>query len=141
MVKNHLLQPLNRRTPDFLRERLARIKPAMQKFIERKWLPSAVMLIAREGKVVYHEAAGHQDCEKKTPAKKDSIFRLYSNSKAITGLATMILYEDGKLTWTTRFPNISPPLKTRKSSRRRGKSPPTGAVWGRCSPPSPPGAK
>jgi len=79
-------------------ERLARLKPAMQKFIDRKMVPNFVMLVARDGKIVYNEAQGFQDCESRTPAAADTIFRLYSNSKAITGLATMILYEDGKLT-------------------------------------------
>jgi CubicO group peptidase (beta-lactamase class C family) len=78
-------------------ERLKHIKPVMQKFIDKKMIPSAVMLIAREGKPVYYEAIGYQDCSDNTPASKDTIFRLYSNSKAITGLAAMILYEDGKL--------------------------------------------
>ncbi len=78
-------------------ERLKRIKPGMKKFIDQKMLPNLVMLVIREGKPVYYEALGYQDCTKKTPAAKDSIFRLYSNSKAVTGLATMILYEDGLL--------------------------------------------
>ena len=78
-------------------ERLERIKPAMQKFIDKKMLPNAVMLIMREGKPVYYEAIGYQDCAKDIPVSGDTIFRMYSNSKAITGLATMILYEGGKL--------------------------------------------
>lgn len=78
-------------------ERLKCIKPVMQSFIDREMIPSAVMYIAREGKPVYYEAMGYQDCINGTPAATDTIFRLYSNSKAVTGVATMILYEDGKL--------------------------------------------
>ena len=82
----------------FSSERLARVKPAMQKFIDRQVVPNIVTLVAREGKIVHYEAQGYQDCENRIPAVKDTIFRLYSNSKAITGAATMILNEDGLLT-------------------------------------------
>ncbi len=111
-------------------ERLARIKPAMQKFIERKWLPNAVMLIAREGKIVYHEAIGWQDCEKKTPVKTDSIFRLYSNSKAVTGLATMILYEDGRLTLDDPLSKYIPAFKNPAVVAQPGQIPTDGRGMG-----------
>jgi CubicO group peptidase (beta-lactamase class C family) len=81
----------------FSAERLARIAPTLQKFIDGQMIPNAVTLVAREGKIVYCNAQGYQDREKKIPAAKDTIFRLYSNSKAIAGLATMILCEDGLL--------------------------------------------
>jgi len=97
IAKKSALPTVKPEEAGFSSERLARIKPVMQKFIDRKWLPNAVMLVAREGKIVHCEALGYQDCARKTPAKTDTIFRLYSNSKAITGLATMILYEEGKL--------------------------------------------
>ncbi len=82
----------------FSSERLARIRPAMQKFIDQKMVPNIVTLIAREGKIVHFDAQGYLDCESGIPATEDTIFRLYSNSKPITGVATMILYEDGLLT-------------------------------------------
>jgi CubicO group peptidase (beta-lactamase class C family) len=97
MDKKSPLQLVKPEDAGFSSERLKRIKPALQKFIDREMLPNAVMFIAREGKPVYLEAIGYQDCVNNQPAAKDTIFRMYSNSKAITGLATMILYEDGKL--------------------------------------------
>jgi CubicO group peptidase (beta-lactamase class C family) len=92
-------------------ERLARLKPALQSFIDREMLPNAVMYVAREGKPVYFEALGYQDCAKETPAATDTIFRLYSNSKALTGLATMILYEEGKLTLDDPVSKFIPAFK------------------------------
>jgi CubicO group peptidase (beta-lactamase class C family) len=69
----------------------------MQKFIEKKKVPNIVTLIAHEGKIVHFEAQGFLDLESRKPAPKDTVFRLYSNSKPITGVAVMILYEEGLL--------------------------------------------
>ena len=81
----------------FSSDRLARIRPAMQKFVDLKKVPNIVTLIAREGKIVHFEALGYLDVENKIPVTKDAIFRLYSNSKPIAGLAVMILNEEGLL--------------------------------------------
>jgi len=78
-------------------ERLARIRPALQKFIDQRKVPNLVTLVARHGKVVHFDAQGYMDFDSQKPASKDTIFRLYSNSKPITGVATMILYEEGLL--------------------------------------------
>ena len=78
-------------------ERLARIRPAMQRFIDNNQIPCAVTLVAREGKIVHFEAQGYADCETKKPLTKDAIFRLYSDTKPITGVAAMILQEEGLL--------------------------------------------
>ena len=81
----------------FSSERLARLRPVMQKFIDQKKVPNIVTLIAREGKIVHFDAQGYLDLESRQPATKDTIFRLYSNSKPIAGTAIMILYEEGLL--------------------------------------------
>jgi len=81
----------------FSSERLARIGPGLQKYIDEQKVPNLVTLVARHGKLVYYDARGYMDFESKTPVKKDTLFRLYSNSKLISGVATMMLYEEGKL--------------------------------------------
>ncbi len=53
-------------------------------------------MVARKGKVVHLEAAGKRELEGGTPMQKDSIFRIYSMTKPITGVAMMILLEQGK---------------------------------------------
>jgi len=78
-------------------ERLTRIHPSLQKFIDQQRVPNLVTLVARHGKVVHYDAQGYMDFDTKKPASKDTIFRLYSNTKPITGAATMILYEEGLL--------------------------------------------
>ena len=81
----------------FCPERLSRIGPIMQGFIDRQKVPHLITLIARHGKIVHYEARGYMDIETKKPVKKDTIVRLWSNSKPIAGVATMICFEEGKL--------------------------------------------
>ena len=81
----------------FSAERLARIRPAMQKYIDQGKAPNITTLIAREGKLVHYETQGYLDLETRRPAGKDTIYRLYSNSKPIAGVAVMMLYEEGLL--------------------------------------------
>jgi CubicO group peptidase (beta-lactamase class C family) len=76
-------------------QRLARIVPGMQKFINMGIIPNAITLVARHGKVVHYQAQGYMDLTEKTPAKTDMICRLWSNSKPIAGVATLICVEDG----------------------------------------------
>lgn len=76
--------------------RLERIDKMVQEHIANKWIPGAVVLIVRNGKAVYHKAYGFADVENKVALKKDNIFRIASQSKAITSLAVMMMYEEGK---------------------------------------------
>ena len=76
-------------------ERLERIVPGLQQLIDEQKIPGTVTLVARQGKVVHFEAAGSRHVAAGKPMEKDTIFRLYSQSKPITGVATMILFEQG----------------------------------------------
>jgi CubicO group peptidase (beta-lactamase class C family) len=60
-------------------------------------LPGAVVLIARNGKVVMHEAFGFRDKDANAPMKTDAIFRIASMTKPIVAVATLMLMEEGKL--------------------------------------------
>jgi len=81
----------------FSSERLNRITQFFQGEVDKGAVPGAVLVVARNGKVVYHEAVGYQDREKKIPMKRDAIFRLASMSKPITSVAVMMLAEEGKI--------------------------------------------
>jgi CubicO group peptidase (beta-lactamase class C family) len=81
----------------FSSERLARIGPGLQKFIDKRMAPNLVTLVARHGKIVHYEVQGFMDFESRKPATKETIYRLWSNTKPITGTATMICVEDGLL--------------------------------------------
>lgn len=76
--------------------RISKIDGLLQEYVDNGLIPGAVGLVARNGKIVYHKAFGMRDIEENDPMKKDVIFRIASMSKAITTVAVMMLYEDGK---------------------------------------------
>src|SRR5580704_9407034 len=76
-------------------ERLSRLDAAMKKLVDDKQVADLVTLVERHGKVVDFNAHGVLDVRKSDAAQKDSIFRIYSMSKPITGVAMMMLYEEG----------------------------------------------
>ncbi len=83
--------PKHSRTEEagFSSERLARITTFFRSEVERGAIPGAVIVVARRGKVVYRQAVGYQDREKKTAMKADAMFRIYSMTKPIT--ATVVI--------------------------------------------------
>ncbi len=78
-------------------ERLQRIDKVLQEYVDKKWIAGGSAIIAHNGKIVYHKAIGYDDTEAKTKLKRDAIFRIASQTKAITSVAVMMLYEEGKL--------------------------------------------
>ncbi len=77
-------------------DRLARIRPAMQHYVDEGRLPGVITLVARRGKVVHFEQVGSRDIENKRPMQPNTILRFYSQTKPVTGAAVMMLYEEGK---------------------------------------------
>ena len=77
-------------------KRLERLTAGMQGMIDDGKLAGVVTLMARGGKLVHVHVAGVQDVESGAPMERDSIFRIYSMTKPITGVALMMLYEEGK---------------------------------------------
>jgi len=80
----------------FSSERLERLHTAMQQEVDQKRLAGLVTILARHGKVVEERTYGKKDIASGAPMTKDTIFRIYSMSKPVTGVAMMILYEEGK---------------------------------------------
>lgn len=80
----------------FVPERLERIDDAIEAAIEDGEIPGAVALIVRNGRTAYYEAFGLADIDSGTPMTTDSIFRIASMTKALTSVAVMILYEQGR---------------------------------------------
>ncbi|MEO0002217.1 MAG: hypothetical protein RL766_2263, partial [Bacteroidota bacterium] len=68
----------------------------IQSWVDNNWINGGVGLIMRNGKIEYFKAFGYDDIEKKTPMRTDHIFRIASQTKAITSTAVMILFEEGK---------------------------------------------
>ncbi len=95
-------------------ERLSRIGPAMQKFIDDRKDPNFITMVIRRGKIVHFEALGYMDFESKTPVRQDAIYRLWSNTKPITGVATMICVEEGLLTLDDPVSKYIPAFKNQR---------------------------
>jgi CubicO group peptidase (beta-lactamase class C family) len=77
-------------------ERLSRLNAAMKRLVDDKQVAGLVTLVERHGKVVHFSTSGQLDVRKPDAMQKDSIFRIYSMSKPVTGVAMMMLYEEGK---------------------------------------------
>lgn len=91
--------PLSESSPQSVgmsEERLATIDLMLAQSIEKNQIPGVVALIARNGKIVYYKAFGMADNETKRNLKRDDIFRIASQTKAITATAVMMLWEEGK---------------------------------------------
>jgi len=84
----------------FSSAKLNNIGESMRSLIDAKKIPGTVTLVARKGEVVHFEANGMRDLERGLPMEKDTIFRIYSQSKPITGAALMMLFEEGKFLMT-----------------------------------------
>ena len=77
-------------------ERLERLSSAMAELVKEGELAGIATLLSRRGKIVHSGTWGQQSIEDGTPMATDSIFRIHSMTKPITGVALMILYEEGK---------------------------------------------
>jgi CubicO group peptidase (beta-lactamase class C family) len=75
-------------------ERLQRIDRVMQAHVDEGNIAGAIGLVARHGKVAYQATWGHADREEKKAMTVDHLFRMYSMTKAVTGVAVMMLHEE-----------------------------------------------
>jgi CubicO group peptidase (beta-lactamase class C family) len=76
-------------------ERLDRMDTMINAAIANNEIPGAVALVARNGKIVYWKAFGKADASAKRDLKRDDIFRIASQTKAVTSTAVMMLWEQG----------------------------------------------
>ena len=84
------------------RDRLARIRPAMQAVVDAKEVAAVETLVARRGVIVHHERIG---------VEADAIYRLASMTKPVTSVAVMMLVEDGKLLLSDPVSRFIPSFK------------------------------
>mgnify|MGYP001029993370 FL=1 len=78
-------------------DRLNRLTQTLQAYCDQQGAPGMVALVARNGRVAYEQAFGRFRLDRSEPMPVDAIFRIASQSKAITSVAVMILMEEGKL--------------------------------------------
>ncbi len=78
-------------------EALRRLGDALQNRVDSGHIPGAVALVARHGKVAFHQAFGVRDPDSGAPMQSDAIFRIYSMTKPLVSVAVMMLWEEGRL--------------------------------------------
>ena len=98
----------------FSSERLQRINELVQRYIDSNQISGAVTMVSRKGRVAHYEAQGLMDIESKAPMRKDAIFRMASMSKPVTGVAILMLMEEGKLRLTDPVSQFIPEFKNPK---------------------------
>jgi CubicO group peptidase (beta-lactamase class C family) len=107
-------------------ERLQRLDAAMRRYVDEGRTAGVVTLVLRNGQLVQHGAYGMADREAGTPMQKDSIFRIASQTKALTSVAVMMLVEEGRIGLADPLSRFIPAFKKTTVAL----PPPAGAVAG-----------
>ena len=113
-ARDAAITPAKPETVGFSTERLQRLEKGMQAYIDDKQLAGMVTVLARHGKVVHEKVYGVQDIATNTPMKYDSIMRIFSMTKPVTGVALMSLYEEGKFRLSDPISRYIPEFKDLK---------------------------
>ena len=92
-------------------QRLTRINDMMQRHIAAGEISGGVTIVARRGRIAHFEAHGTTELETRTSTAKDSVFRIASMTKVVTGVAVMMMVEEGKLRITDPVSQFIPEFK------------------------------
>lgn len=91
--------------------RLGRIDELVNSYINKQWLTGAVTLVIKDNQLVQYKGYGLADAESKKAMPNDAIFRIMSQTKAITSAGILILYEQGKLLLDEPIADFIPAFK------------------------------
>jgi CubicO group peptidase (beta-lactamase class C family) len=100
-------------------ERLHRIDEVIRRHIDDRHITGAVTLVARKGRVIHFEAQGLMDLESKRPMARDTLFRMASSTKPVTGVAVMMMIEEGKVRLSDPVSKFLPEFKGMKVALQR----------------------
>ncbi len=118
-------------------ERLQRIGQMLERRIKAGEMAGAVAIVARKGKVAYQTAQGVMDLESKQPVTPATMFRIASMTKPVTGIAIMMMVEEGKVRINDPVSRYIPEFRGMKVAVATG----AGAGGGRGAAPGPAAAK
>jgi len=113
-TRGAVLAPAKPESVGFSSERLAKMDAAMKALVDQGKIPGVVTYVARHGKVVNYSIYGKADLESGAPLTEDTIFRMYSQTKPVTGVAMMILFEEGRWKLDDPVTKYVPELKDMK---------------------------
>jgi CubicO group peptidase (beta-lactamase class C family) len=95
-------------------KKLAQIDALVNDYISKHWINGATVLIAKDNQIVYHKALGYANLTSKKTMPENAIYRIMSQSKAITSLAVLQLFEQGKFDLDDPIGNFIPSFKNQK---------------------------
>lgn len=105
------LSPIIKQQTGIDLKRLADIDTLLKHYDDNNWLAGAVVLVIKNNEVVYYKGHGYANLSTKKPMQADAIFRIMSQTKAITSLAIMQLFERGKLRLDQKISDFIPEFK------------------------------
>ena len=113
----------------FSADRLTRLDTWLQGLIDNDIAPNAVTFVAHHGKVVHYKAFGYSNLARKTPLKRDDLYRIASQSKAITTTTLMTLFEEEKFLLDDPISKYIPAFKSPKVLVSYNKKDPVGGSY------------
>ena len=99
---------------------LEKLNEAMHGMVDGGQLAGVVTMVSRKGKVVHFDAYGKRDIENGLPVEKDTIFRIYSMTKPIVGVALMTYYDEGRFTLDDPVSKFIPEFADLKVAKEDG---------------------
>jgi CubicO group peptidase (beta-lactamase class C family) len=120
-------KPTPRATPDAVglsAERLQNATAVLRQAVVDHKIAGAVALVARHGKIAYLEPVGMRDVAARAPMDERTLFRIYSQTKAVTAVAVMMLHEEGKFQLADPVSKWLPEFKSVKVQTADGSSRP-----------------
>jgi len=101
-------------------EKLRKVDGILEEMVAKKKLAGAIVMVAKDGAVVFTGVYGKMDLEANKPMQADTIFRIYSMTKAIATAGALILVEEGKLKLDAAVGDVIPELKDLKVATAEG---------------------
>ena len=109
-----VLSPTIQNNPKISTAKLALIDSVVNQYVKNRWLIGCSVIVVKDHQVVYYKGLGYADEKTKKPMAADALYRIMSQSKAITSLAVMQLYEQGKLELDDNLSKYIPSFKNPK---------------------------
>lgn len=109
-----VLQPTVQTNSTISAIKLSQIDSVVNQYVKNRWLIGGSVIVVKDHQVVYYKGFGYADEKTKKPMAADALYRIMSQTKAITSLAIMQLYEQGKLDLDDNLSKYIPSFKNPK---------------------------
>lgn len=110
-VHAQVIDKSNKQNPAVDYTRLLRIDSLVNDYVKKDWVKGVVTIIIKDNQLVQYKGYGSLDADTKKPMPNDAIFRIMSQTKAITSIGIMMLYEEGKFQLDEPIADFIPEFK------------------------------